>query len=472
MKKKSSLRDNAILNIIYKLSSILFPLITYPYVSRILLADNLGKVSFFTSLTNYMLMIGSLGIYTYGVRVVAKNRNNKREMSVVVKELFLINLIVTAVVSVLLIFSIIFVKKFQENLLLMLISVCQILIAPVGMEWLYGGLEQYGYIAIRSIVMKSISLALIFIFVHKKDDYIIYAAILMMGYVGNYICNFFHSMRFVDYTIKQKWKFKRHIKAVLILFASILAINIYTNVDTIMLGFIDGDKAVGLYDIACKGKLVLLSLINAISAVLFPRLSYYLANNDMSSYNKILRKSISIIMGIAIPLSIFFIIEANDVVTFLGGNAYEDATLCMQILMPILIVSGFSNITGNQILLPHGKDISYMKAVIMGALVDIILNLIFMPRYSLYGAALATLMAEIVQMLLQLWEAKKYLKNNVDFKGLFKIVLSCFVSTVITCLVMYNNTFNSIIALIISFTIYVGIYILMMFLLMVSKRAK
>ena len=105
MKKKSSLRDNAILNIIYKLSSILFPLITYPYVSRILLADNLGKVSFFTSLTNYMLMIGSLGIYTYGVRVVAKNRNNKREMSVVVKELFLINLIVTAVVSVLLIFS-------------------------------------------------------------------------------------------------------------------------------------------------------------------------------------------------------------------------------------------------------------------------------------------------------------------------------------------------------------------------------
>ena len=239
-----------------------------------------------------------------------------------------------------------------------------------------------------------------------------------------------------------------------------------------MLGFIDGDKAVGLYDIACKGKLVLLSLINAISAVLFPRLSYYLANNDMSSYNKILRKSISIIMGIAIPLSIFFIIEANDVVTFLGGNAYKDATLCMQILMPILIVSGFSNITGNQILLPHGKDISYMKAVIMGALVDIILNLIFMPRYSLYGAALATLMAEIVQMLLQLWEAKKYLKNNVDFKGLFKIVLSCFVSTVITCLVMYNNTFNSIIALIISFTIYVGIYILMMFLPMVSKRAK
>lgn len=140
MQKVSSLRKNAFLNIVYKLSSILFPLITYPYVSRILLADNLGRVSFFTSLTNYMLMIGSLGISTYGIRIVAKTRNNKRELSVVVKELLIINLVVTFIASLFLIASIIFVEKFQKNLLLMFISLCQILIAPLGMEWLYGGL--------------------------------------------------------------------------------------------------------------------------------------------------------------------------------------------------------------------------------------------------------------------------------------------------------------------------------------------
>ena len=306
MQKVSSLRKNAFLNIVYKLSSILFPLITYPYVSRILLADNLGRVSFFTSLTNYMLMIGSLGISTYGIRIVAKTRNNKRELSVVVKELLIINLVVTFIASLFLISSIIFVEKFQKNLLLMFISLCQILIAPLGMEWLYGGLEQYEYIAKRSITMKIISLIFIFLFVHEKEDYIIYAAILMLGYIGNYICNFVYSKKFIDYSIKQKWKLKRHLKAVLILFASILAINIYTNVDTLMLGFIKGDRAVGLYDVACKGKLVLLSLINAISTVLFPRLSYYLAEKDIVSYNKVLKKSISVIMGIAIPLSIFF----------------------------------------------------------------------------------------------------------------------------------------------------------------------
>lgn len=462
MQKVSSLRKNAFLNIVYKLSSILFPLITYPYVSRILLADNLGRVSFFTSLTNYMLMIGSLGISTYGIRIVAKTRNNKRELSVVVKELLIINLVVTFIASLFLIASIIFVEKFQKNLLLMFISLCQILIAPLGMEWLYGGLEQYEYIAKRSITMKIISLIFIFLFVHEKEDYIIYAAILMLGYIGNYICNFVYSKKFIDYSIKQKWKLKRHLKAVLILFASILAINIYTNVDTLMLGFIKGDRAVGLYDVACKGKLVLLSLINAISTVLFPRLSYYLAEKDIVSYNKVLKKSISVIMGIAILLSNFFVIEAKDVVIFLGGNAYEDATLCMQILMPILIISGFSNITGNQILLPHGKDISYMRAVMTGAIVDIILNLFFMPRYSLYGAAFATLMAEIVQMLLQLWQARVYLKDNVDFVELLKIIFACIISTIVIYNLKCTTKFSLIIGLGIYFIIYMIIYLFML----------
>ena len=255
---------------------------------------------------------------------------------------------------------------------------------------------------------------------------------------------------------------KRHLKAVLILFASILAINIYTNVDTLMLGFIKGDRAVGLYDVACKGKLVLLSLINAISTVLFPRLSYYLAEKDIVSYNKVLKKSISVIMGIAIPLSIFFVIEAKDVVIFLGGNAYEDATLCMQILMPILIISGFSNITGNQILLPHGKDISYMRAVMTGAIVDIILNLFFMPRYSLYGAAFATLMAEIVQMLLQLWQARVYLKDNVDFVELLKIIFACIISTIVIYNLKCTTKFSLIIGLGIYFIIYMIIYLFML----------
>ena len=460
--KQRSLKVNAVLNIIYKLSSIVFPLIVYPYVSRVLLADNMGKVSFFTALTNYAMMIGSLGVSTYGVRATAKVRDDKRELSITVKELMRLNLIVTSIVLLVLIGTVPFVVRFQQNWPLLLISCIQIAVAPFSMEWLYNGLEQYDYITRRAITIKLISLVLIFTFVHKRSEYVIYAGIMAFGYVGNYIWNYTHSRRFIDYSVKTKWNIKRHLKPTILLFASILAINIYTNVDTIMLEFINGDRAVGLYDVAVKAKLVLLQLINAISMVLFPRLSYYLANDDVNSYNKILKKSISIIMCLAVPMCLFFIIGAKDVVLVLGGSDYVDATLGMQILMPILVISGFSNITGNQMLLPHGKDSSYMKAVTCGAVVDIILNLVFMPKFSLYGAAAATLVAEIVQMSIQTYEAKEYIKGNFNFAEVIRIAIAAFLSTIVLVLIRNHVSFASLINLIICFIAFACIYALLL----------
>lgn len=426
--ERTSLKKNAILNITYKISSLVFPLVTYPYVSRILLADNLGKVSFFNSLTNYMMMVGSLGISTYGVRAIAKVRDDKNELSIITKELVRINIKVTFIVLCIIFVTLPFISKFRSNILLLLISCAQTAIAPFSMEWLYSGLEQYAYIAKRAIAIKLISLVLIFLLVHNQDDYIIYAAILAFGFVGNYICNIIHSTKIINYKIHVRLQLKRHLKPILILFASTLAINIYTNVDTVMLGFINGDRAVGLYDVSCKAKLVLLSLINAISVVLFPRLSHYLAVNDYKSYNVTLKKAIITIMGIAVPVAMFFEIEAKDVILVLGGKDYSDAVLCMQLLMPILIISGFSNITGNQILLPHGLDSSYMQAVCLGAFVDIILNIFLMPKYSLYGAAIATLLAEITQMIVQIWRSWKYLRNSIDICEIKKIILAASVS--------------------------------------------
>ena len=192
--KKRSLKVNATLNIIYKLSSIVFPIIVYPYVSRILLADNMGKVSFFTALTNYAMMIGSLGVSTYGVRATARVRDSKKELSITVKELMRLNFIVTLIVILVLLGTVPFVTRFRQNWPLLVVSCIQIMIAPFSMEWLYNGLEQYDYITRRAITIKVISLVLIFAFVHKRNDYIVYAAITAFGYVGNYIWNFIHSI--------------------------------------------------------------------------------------------------------------------------------------------------------------------------------------------------------------------------------------------------------------------------------------
>lgn len=459
--KPKSIKANAVLNIIYTISNIIFPLITFPYASRILLADGMGKVSFFTAVSNYAVMIAALGISTYGIRATAKVRNNKEELSKVTAELLTINLIGTVIVIIVLIASIPFVNKFRNDKILLLINCCFIFSAALGMNWLYSGLEQYSYITKRSIIFKLISLVLVFLLVRDHADYNIYAAITVLSTAGSYLLNFWYSKKFVSFRNIKKLNFKKHFKPMLLLFASVLAVNIYTNLDTVMLGFISGDREVGLYTVAVKVKGLLLSVVNAISAVLLPRLSYYLSANKKEEYNRILKKSTSIIFMIAIPLTAFFIIEAKDSILLLGGEDYLDATLCMQIVIPILIISGISNITGNQILIPMGKDSCFMKAVIIGSIVDLILNALLMPKLASIGAAIATLLAESIQMSIQLMYSWQYVNKSIQRKSLLKIIISTFIASVtITFLKSIFltehsvTTFNSFVNL----TIYAGVY--------------
>lgn len=435
--KMNSIRTNALLNIIYTISNIIFPMITFPYVSRILQADGMGKVSFFTAMANYAIMIASLGVSTYGIRATANARKNRYELSKVTTELLLINFVATTAVIILVVASIPLVPRFQSEKLLLLINCSLVFCSSFSLNWFYSGLEQYSYITKRSIAFKFVSLILVFLFVHTKSDYNKYAAITAFSSIGSYFVNLWHTREFVSIKQIKTIELKKHLKPMLMLFASILAVNVYTNLDTVMLGFISGDREVGLYTMAAKVKWLLLSVVNAISAVLLPRLSYYLSENRIDEFHKILKKSFSIILMISIPLAVFFIFEAKDSVVILGGEDYVDATLCMQIIMPILLISGFSNITGNQILIPMGKDSCFMKAVAMGAIVDLLLNIILMPKFASVGAAIATLIAECVQMLVQLKYSFSEVHDNFDKTSVIKIVLSTGIA--VTSLIMFGS---------------------------------
>lgn len=426
--KTYSIKVNAILNIIYTISNMIFPLITFPYVSRILLADGMGKVSFFTAVSNYAVMIASLGISTYGIRAIAKVRNNKKELSKVTAELLFINIVMTCIVIVILLSSINFITKFSDNKQLLFINLILIFSSAIGMNWFYSGLEQYAYITKRSIAFKTLSLVLVFLFVHQKSDYVIYAAITAFSMIGSHVVNFIYARRFISLKNVGALNIRKHIRPMLLLFASILAVNIYTNLDTVMLGFISSDREVGLYTVAVKVKSLLLAIVNAISVVLLPRLSFYLSENRIDGFNKILKKSISLILMISIPLVIFFNIEADDSILLLGGSDYVEAKLCMQIVMPILIISGISNIAGNQILIPFGKDSFFMTAVVIGSIIDLILNAFLMPKYGAIGAAVATLTAELTQMLIQVKYAWSYINKNFQKDSIIKSITSASLS--------------------------------------------
>lgn len=462
--ENNSIKKNVILNFTYNVINIVFPIITFPYVSRILSVAGLGNVTFFSSIANYSVMVASLGISTYGIRAVSRVKDKKQELSETTFELLVINAIATILVISLLLFSSLFVSKFANEWHLLLINCVLVFATPFGLNWLFSGLEQYSYITKRSIVVKIISLLLVFLLIKKKEDYCIYAGIVSFSGAGAYLFNFFYSKKFISFKGLKNFEFRRHFKPMMILFASSLAISVYINLDTIMLGFINGDEQVGLYTIAVKVKSMLLIAVNAISTVLLPRLSYFIVNNRWDDFQRILKKSLSTITMIAIPLMLFFMIESRDSILFLGGKEFIDATICMQIIMPILLISGISNISGNQILIPMGKEICFMKAVIAGALVDLVLNIILMPLWGCIGAAIATLLAECTQMGIQLYYSKKFIFQAVQLRTIAKVVIAAIIASIITVVTSQIIHFNCIINLTATAIVYFGSYILILLL--------
>lgn len=426
--KENSIKRNAFFNVVYTIVNMVFPLITYPYVTRVLSAVGMGKVSFFSSVSNYAIMFGSLGISTYGIRAVAKVRDDGKKLSKVTSELFWLNIIITVIVIFFLIATVPFIDKFSGDFFLLFINTVVIMSTPFGLNWLYSGLEQYSYITRRNIFFKTVSLILVFLLVKRNADYLLYAALTAFSTVGACLCNLLYSRKFVKICIAKSLKFKYHLKPMLLLFASILAVSVYTNLDTIMLGFINGDREVGLYTVATKVKWLLLSAVNAVSAVMLPRLSNYINNKKIDRYNQILKKSVSFIFLVTIPLAVYFILEAGDSILFLGGENYKDAIVCMKVLMPILVISGFSNITGNQILIPQGRDLQFMCALIIGAIVDVILNTLLMPCFGCIGAAMATLLAELTQMLIQCHYTQNDIRGTVEKNTIFKGIISTFIA--------------------------------------------
>ena len=245
----------------------------------------------------------------------------------------------------------------------------------------------------------------------------------------------------------------KHLRPMVVIFGSIMAISVYTYLDTIMLGIIRGDEAVGYYTLSTKTKTILLALINSLSTVLLPRLSYYIENKKNAEYVALLRKAIEFISVIVIPITVFCILEANAIVRIIGGEGFMPSILCTRILLLVLIISGYSNITGIQILLPYGRDKQFTIAVFIGALVDILLNILLISRYSYIGAAIATVVAELAQAIIQTFFARDKLFGNMNYKTIFKTVLSTAIcgGAVVGIKIAFHN---SILELFVSFAIY------------------
>lgn len=429
--KTKSLKLNFIMNAILTMSSFLFPLITFPYVSRILLPIGTGKVSFANSVVTYFVMISQLGIPTYGIRACAIVRNDEEKLKKTVYELFLINVVMSILAYIVFFVALIYVPRLRADRTLFLITGTLIFFNTIGVEWLYKALEQYTYITVRSIIFKFIALIAMFALVHDVDDYVIYGGISIFAASASNAFNFIRLRKIIGKKKVSQLNFKQHFKPVFTFFIISCATTIYTNLDNVMLGFMKDDVEVGYYNAATKIKNILVSIVTSLGTVLMPRASYYLQNGMEDEFYKLSKKAVKFVFLAATSMMIYFMLFAREGVLFLSGEAFEGAILPMMIVMPTLFFIGLTNIMGIQMLVPMGREDAVMISTFAGAIVDLILNAIFIPMLGSTGAAIGTLVAEFVVLIVQMIYLKKdvrYLYSKQDYSKILAALLIAVVS--------------------------------------------
>ena len=428
--RNKSLKLNFLMNVMLTMSSFIFPLITFPYISRILLPIGTGKVSFATSIVTYFSMFAQLGIPTYGIRACARVRDSREELTRTAQELLSINLIMSVISYAVLFILVLTVPRFRAEKNLYVILSFTIILTAIGMEWLYKALEQYTYITIRSVIFKFIALIAMFLLVHDQKDYVVYGGITIFAASASNILNLLNAHKYIDLKPIGNYNFKRHMKPILIFFAMSCATTIYTNLDTVMLGFMSTDVDVGYYNAAVKIKVILVSIVTSLGTVLLPRASYYIQQGKLKEFRKITEKALNFVVLLAMPLMLYFIYYAKEGIYFLSGSAYSGSIVPMQVIMPTLLLIGITNILGIQILVPMGREKVVLYSEIVGAIVDVIINALLIPQYASTGAAIGTLISEFAVFLVQFVALKVEVKDAFRSIHYRRIIIALIFSSV------------------------------------------
>lgn len=411
MPEKVSITKNYALNLINTVSGLLFPLITFPYASRILMADGIGKVQFFQSIINYISLFTALGIPLYAVREIARVRDNKKEYSKTATEILILHASLTLIGYFIVFILATTVVKIQLDIPLFTLLSTSLFFTSIGASWFFQALEDFKYITIRSISTRIISLIGLFLLVKTKNDLLLYSGIIVISDVGSNIFNFFRLRKYIDlHSLDfRNLKIMRHLKPALKIFVLNLIISIYVNLDSIMLGFLKNEQAVGYYAAASRLTKTMLGVVSSLGVVLLPRFSNMISNNMLDEFRLLANKAISLTIAISFPMTIGLIALAPSIIHIFCGSGFEPSVLTLQIIAPIIIFIGVSNILGIQILYPQGKEIIVIIATTAGAIVNFSLNYILIPKYGQFGAAIATTIAEFTVPIILIIVGNKHL---------------------------------------------------------------
>lgn len=388
-----SIKRNYLYNIFLNISKVTFPLITAPYVSRVLEPDGVGLYNFSNTYAGWLALFAALGIPFYGIREVAKIKDDIDEQTKFISEIISISVIATFVCSILMFLTLFFIPQLNENYVIFLVSGIILYTTPLKVDWFFQGKEEFGYITFRSLVIKTLSVILLFLLVREKSDLLIYVALNAAAVVLNEIWNFiklYQSGIHPYFTLSGG----RHIKPLFILFSSSIAISVYTILDTLMLGFMVDYNEVGYYNCATHLSKALVPIVTSLAAVALPRVAKLKEKKNWDEINILMNKSFSIVSFLSLPIAFGVMVVSPVFVPLFFGEQFYGTIIPLQIIIFTVVVIGFNNLTGIQILLGFGLDKAFLYSLLTGTVSNFTLNLLLIPYYGASGAAISSVFAE------------------------------------------------------------------------------
>lgn len=459
MAKNKSIAKNYIYNLIYQIFIVIVPLITTPYVARVLGEDASGQYSFANSILNYFTLFAALGFGYYAQRLVASHQGDKEQQSKDFWEIIVARAIpvgITSILYVVLLLTGVYGTKYQLLMWILYINVFSI---AFDVSFFFQGNEEFGKIVTRNVLIKIIGIVAIFVFVKEEKDLWIYALIhggsTLLGnlslwlYLPNYLVK-------VD---PKQLKVIKHLPSTFILFLPTIAISIYTSLDKTLIGLIThSDAENGNYEYAERIVKMVMTLVTSLGTVLIPRNSQKFAEGDLEGIEKNINKSMKFVFMLGFPLMFGLIAVSNNFCPWFLGPGYAKAPGIMMILSPLIIIIGMSNVFGLQYLIPSKNDTKFTISVILGAVINLLLNIVMIKRWGSYGAAIASVIAESIVTIVMFMFVKKQVSFKEATKNSWKYLLAgiiMFIVCFILARILPATIWATLIIIIIGIIVYV-----------------
>ncbi len=422
---KKSIAKNYIYNMIYQVLILILPLITTPYLSRVLGAEGIGIYSYTYAIVTYFILFGSLGVALYGQREIAYAQENKEKRKKVFIEIVIFRFITILLSTIIYFFAFVNGKEYQIYYTILML---ELVAAAFDISWFFQGLEEFKKTVTRNVLVRICSVTLVFILVKTKEDLAKFTLIYSLADLLGNLSLWLYLPKYLKGIKVEKISIKQHLPHIILLFIPQIANQIYNILDTTMIGWLVKDKSeTGYYEQGHKVIRLLLTIVNSLGVVMIPRMANAFANNDKKQINSYMKMSFRFTFFLSFPIMFGIISISNAFVPVFFGSGYDKVNYIIYLLSPMILLMGIANVIGTQYLLPTKRQKEYTFSVTVGVIVNFILNYILITLYESIGAAIATVLSQLVVDILQY----NHIKDEIKIKDLIKVCANYVISALI-----------------------------------------